>query len=159
MKRNKNRKLLSMKNKKKLQKISEGWSFVETLIVMAIVLILTASVGISAIKQIDKARIVTAKSQLDTFSLALDSYYMDAGTYPTQEQGLDALWIKPESSPEPKNWSGPYISKSVPKDPWGNDYHYINPGENNLPYGIISYGKDGLEGGDGNNADIKTWEE
>ena len=83
--------------KKKKTKHSEGWTFVETLIVLAIVLILVASVGITAVKQIDKARVVTAKSQIETFSLALDSYYMDIGDYPTQEQGLEALFTKPAS--------------------------------------------------------------
>lgn len=77
--------------KKKFRKYEEGWSFVETLIVMAIVLILTAAVGFSAIKQVEKARVVTARSQIETFSLALDSYYMDVGSYPTSEQGLAAL--------------------------------------------------------------------
>ncbi len=143
--------------KKKFKKHSEGWSFVETLIVMAIVLILTAAVGFSAIKQIEKARVVTAKSQIETFSLALDSYYMDVGAYPTSEQGLDALFTKPVSLSN-NNWDGPYITKAVPKDPWGNDYHYVIPGENGLPYGISSLGKDGMEGGEGKDADIKSWE-
>ena len=53
---------------------------------------------------------------------------------------------------------GPYLSKAVPKDPWGNEYTYVVPGENGLPYGICSYGKDGMEGGEGNDADIKSWE-
>ena len=104
--------------KKYLRKQSEGWTFIETLIVMAIILVLTAAVGLSAIKQIDKAKVVTAKSQIETFSLALDSYYMDVGAYPTQEQGLDALWIKQDVD----GWNGPYVSKSIPKDPWKNDY-------------------------------------
>ena len=141
--------------KKKNSKQSEGWTFIETLIVMAIVLILTAAVGFSAIKQIDKARIVTAKSQLETFSLALDSYYMDVGKYPTQEQGLEVLFKSPS---DVNNWDGPYLSKAVSKDPWGHEYVYLIPGENGLPYGILSYGKDGMEGGDGKDADIKTWE-
>lgn len=144
--------------KNTVKRNSEGWTFVETLIVMAIVLILTAAVGFSAIKQLDKARVVTAKSQLETFSLALDSYYMDIGNYPSQEEGLNALWINPSSESNTNNWNGPYLSKPVPKDPWGNDYNYKIPGENNLPYGISSFGKDGMEGGDGNDADIKTWE-
>lgn len=146
-----------MKNKRK-PKYSEGWTFVETLIVMAIVLILTAAVGFSATKQLDKAKIVTARSQLETFSLALDSYYMDVGDYPSQEDGLDALWQKPSSANDENGWDGPYLSKAVPKDPWGNEYTYVVPGENGLPYGICSYGKDGMEGGEGNDADIKSWE-
>ena len=144
--------------KKKKTKHSEGWTFVETLIVLAIVLILVASVGITAVKQIDKARVVTAKSQIETFSLALDSYYMDIGDYPTQEQGLEALFTKPASLSNGDYWDGPYISKPVPNDPWGNKYEYIVPGENGLQYGIISYGKDGLEGGDVKEAEFKSWE-
>ncbi len=140
----------------KLYKHSEGWTFVETLIVMAIVLILTAAVGLSAIKQIEKARVVTVKSQIETFSLALDSYYMDVGEYPTSEQGLSALFVKPVSLSN-NNWDGPYLSKAIPKDPWGNDYQYYVPGENGLPYGIISLGKDGAEGGEGKDADITSW--
>ena len=77
----------------KKKKYNEAWSFIETLIVMAIILILTAAVGLSAIKQIDKAKVVTAKSQIETFSLALDSYYMDNGFYPSSEQGLSELCI------------------------------------------------------------------
>lgn len=144
--------------KKREKKYSEGWSFVETLIVLAIILILTAAVGLSAIKQIDKAKMVSAKSQIETFCLALDSFYMDNGNYPSTEEGLLALWEKPTSLSNSSYWNGPYISKALPKDPWGNDYIYIVPGENNLPYGIISYGKDGTEGGDGNETDIKSWE-
>ncbi len=142
--------------KRKYYKQSEGWSYVETLIVMAIVLILTAAVGFSAVKQIEKARVVTAKSQIETFSLALDSYYMDVGEYPTSEQGLNALFTKPVSLSN-DNWDGPYLSKAIPKDPWGNDYQYYVPGENGLPYGIISLGKDGAEGGEGKDADITSW--
>ena len=82
---------------------------------------------------------------------------MDNGFYPSSEQGLKALWEKPASSPEPLFWNGPYISKSLPKDPWGNEYTYVVPGENNLPFSIICYGKDGTEGGEGNDADIKSW--
>ena len=145
-----------METKKKLKKQTEGWTFVETLIVMSIVLILTAAVGLSAIKQLDKAKIVTARSQIETFSLALDSYYLDTGNYPTQNIGLSALWTNPFV--ETKGWNGPYITKPIPKDPWGNEYIYIVPGENGLPYGISSYGKDGLVGGEGNNADICSWE-
>ncbi len=143
--------------KRNLKKYSEAWSFIETLIVMAIVLILTAAVGLSAIKQIDKAKVVTAKSQIETFALALDSYYMDIGSYPTSEQGLEALFSKPVSLSNDA-WDGPYLSKAIPKDPWGNDYQYSSPGDNGLPYGILSFGKDGMEGGEGKNADIKSWE-
>lgn len=141
--------------KKKIFK-NEGWTFIETLIVMTIVLILTASVGFGAAKQLDKARLVSVSSQIETFSLALDSYYMDNGFYPSSSQGLNALWLKPSSVPFPLNWNGPYITKKVPLDPWGNEYIYKEPGQNGLPYEIISYGKDGLKGGSGINEDISS---
>lgn len=148
-----------MKYAKKLKsKNNDGWTFIETLIVMAIVLILTAAVGFNAVKQLDKAKIVTVKSQIETFSLALDSYYMDNGTYPSQEQGLNALWEKPTSAPEPAGWNGPYLTKPVPKDPWGAEYQYTVPGSSGLPYGVMSYGKDGTEGGENNDADITSWQ-
>lgn len=140
------------------KKASEAWTFIETLIVMAIVLVLTASVGFSAIKQLDKAKIVTARSQIEAFSLALDSYYLDNGFYPSETQGLEALWVKPSTSPEPLYWRGPYITKKIPLDPWGNDYKYFLPGPYGLPYQIISFGKDGIEGGDGNESDISSCE-
>lgn len=134
----------------------EGWTFIETLIVMTIVLILTASVGFGAAKQLDKARTVSATSQIETFSLALDSYYMDNGFYPSESQGLNALWQKPSSVPFPMNWNGPYVSKPVPSDPWGNEYLYRVPGENELPYEVCSYGKDGIKGGTGADADVSS---
>ncbi|QQO10743.1 type II secretion system major pseudopilin GspG [Breznakiella homolactica] len=134
-----------------------GWTFMETLIVIAIVLILTSSVGFMAIQYLDKARIATARSQIDSFSIALESYYIDCGRYPTTEQGLAALWQKPSVEPSSANWSGPYMYKNVPKDPWGNDYEYLVPGQNNLPYSIRSFGADGREGGEKNDADITSW--
>ncbi len=136
----------------------EGWTFVETLIVIAIVLILTSTVGFMAFRYIDRAKVVTARSQIESFSLALNSYFFDVKTFPSQPQGLDALWKKPELSPVPDNWEGPYLDKPVPSDPWGNSYEYTTPGPNNLPFGIRSFGADGHEGGEGQNRDISSWE-
>ncbi|GHT54533.1 type II secretion system protein GspG [Spirochaetia bacterium] len=134
-----------------------GWTFMETLIVIAIVLILTASVGFMAVQYLDRARIATARSQIDSFSIALESYYIDCGRYPGKEQGLDALWQKPTVQPVSDNWSGPYMYKNTPNDPWGNPYEYSVPGQNGLPYGIRSFGADGREGGEKNDADISSW--
>lgn len=133
-----------------------GWTFIETLIVIGIILILTSSVGFMAVKYLDKAKSVTARSQIETFALALDAYYLDCGTYPSAEQGLNALWEKPSSS-DSDGWNGPYLGKAIPKDPWGGDYAYIVPGENGLPFGIRSFGRDGKEGGEGYDADICSW--
>lgn len=146
-----------MKSKNKtIKKVlsNDGWTFVETLVVMAIVLVLTASVGFSAVSQIDKARVVTARGQIESFCLALDTFYMDTMDYPSETDGLSVLW---KNEGQYENWRGPYIARKLPKDPWGNEYVYSVPGPNNLPFCIISYGKDGTEGGEGYDSDITSF--
>jgi len=131
----------------------------ETLIVIAIVLILTSSVGFMAIQYLDKARIATARSQIDSFCVALESYYIDNGRYPSEEQGLSALWSKPGIEPVSNNWSGPYMYKEIPKDPWGNEYIYTVPSQSGLPFELASLGADAKQGGEGNDADILSWKD
>ncbi len=140
----------------KKKQLSCGWTFIETLIVMAIVLVLTVSVGFSAAKQLDKAKVVSAQSQISTFCLALDSYYLDNGFYPSETQGLEALWEKPSGSPFPKNWNGPYVSKKITEDPWGNKFIYRTGDRKGLPFTVISFGKNGIEGGEGYDRDISS---
>lgn len=135
-----------------------GWTFVETLIVIGIVLILTSTVGFLGFRYFDKAKAATAKNQIETFSLALNSYFFDCSSFPTEEQGLEALWQKPILEPIPKNWDGPYVTKKIPEDPWGNEYLYTVPGPGGLPFGLRSLGSDGLEGGEGMAKDITSWE-
>jgi general secretion pathway protein G len=136
----------------------EGFTFVETIIVIAIILILSAGVGISAVKYIERAKTAACRNQIETLRLALQAYYLDCGTYPTQAQALKALWEKPVLAPVPAGWNGPYLDRQAPLDPWGNEYRYKNPGDKNLPFTIISYSADGKEGGEGQNADIVSWE-
>lgn len=143
---------------KKLLKKDEGFTFAETIISMAIVLILSVAVGFSALKYLEQARITTVRKEMDSFKQALDAYYMDTGTFPTKAQGLEALWTKPIFYPIPKNWNGPYLDSKVPKDPWGNDYIYNIPGYNSLPFEIISLGSDGETGGEGKGKDIVSWD-
>lgn len=135
-----------------------GWTFIETIIVIGIILVLTSSVGFTAVKYIDRAKAVTVKNQIETLSLALEAYFFDCGQYPTDIQGLSALWEKPDTGSVPQGWSGPYLNKPVPKDPWGNSYEYRIPGYNDMPFSIRSFGGDGHEGGYGNEADISSWE-
>jgi len=130
-----------------------GWTFVETLIVIGIILILTSSVGFMAFKYIDQAKEATARSQVETFALALSAYYMDCKQYPDTQTGLSALWEKPAGV---DGWNGPYVAKAVPKDPWGHDYALKIPGPNGLPFEVLCFGADGAEGGTGNNADISS---
>jgi len=139
-------------------RLNDGWTFMETLIAIAIILVLTSSVGFVAMQNFDKAKRATARTQIDSFSVALESYYIDCSRYPTTEQGLSALWQKPTVEPASYFWNGPYLLKPVPKDPWGNDYEYRVPGQSGLPYSIRSFGADGREGGEGKDADISSWE-
>lgn len=150
--------MITKKRLLKSIKREDGWSYLETLIVIGIILILTATVGIMAIGNLEKARVAGAKTQIESFATALESYYIDTGTYPTSEQGLEALRKMPQTSPAPKNWDGPYIVKDPPKDPWGNDYEYIAPAPDGSDYGIRCFGSDGIEGGTGKKADITSWE-
>jgi len=132
---------------------------VEVLVVIAIVLILTSGVGFMAFRSIAKSRQVTARSQVETLALALDAYALDCLRYPPTEQGLDALWARPTAEPVPDRWDGPYVTKKVTADPWGQPYEYREPGPDGLPFAIRSFGADGREGGEGNDRDISSWEE
>ncbi|MGN0739526.1 MAG: type II secretion system major pseudopilin GspG [Treponema sp.] len=149
-----------MKKQKLTEIISneEGWTFMETLIVIAVILILTATAGFVSVNSLEKARSAAAKTQIESLATALEAYYIDCGNYPTAEQGLAALRKKPETSPVSDGWSGPYLYKDAPKDPWGFDYEYTSPAPDGSAYGIRSFGADGLEGGEDRNADIKSWE-
>ncbi len=149
-----------MKKDKKYNKDHEekGWTFVETLIVIAIGMILTGSIGFTALRFIDKAKIVNVRTAIEHLSLALNSYFIDCKVFPTEEQGLESLHEKPILSPVPDDWDGPYLSKDLGDDPWGNPYVYSIPGPKGLPFAISSLGADGMEGGEKNDKDINSWE-
>ncbi|QEN05061.1 type II secretion system protein GspG [Thiospirochaeta perfilievii] len=142
----------------KILKEDDGWTFIETIIGIAIVLLLTTGVGVVAVKQMEKANVTAATSQIGNFKLALEMYRQDNKVYPTVEQGLNSLWEKPVLSPVPKNWDGPYIDKKTPLDPWDNEYLYKIPGENGLPFTISSLGADSTIGGLGLNKDINSYD-
>lgn len=152
--------------KRKERKESEGYTFVETLIVLAIGAILACGSTVSASKYISSARQVSARNQIEGFSAALQTYFLDCGRFPTTEQGLEALWEKPVLYPVPENWNGPYLERRPGLDPWKNPFKYISsessimPEEvpRNIPYVLISYGADKEEGGTGNDKDIVSWE-
>lgn len=131
----------------------DGWTFIETIIGIAIVLLLTTGVGVVAVKQLGRANVTAAKSQIGNFKLALEMYNQDCRQYPTRDQGLNALWKKPVLSPSPANWDGPYVDKKIPYDPWGKEYIYAIPGDNGLPFTISSLGADNTPGGDINSYD------
>lgn len=135
----------------------DGWTIMETIIVLMIILILSASVGFVYFRYIGSAKSAAAKTQIETFKLALAQYYLDVGSYPQESEGLAALRDKPGSEAAAKKWDGPYLEKKVPKDPWGNDYAYKSPGPDGSEFGIASWGADGVEGGGGKDKDIATW--
>lgn len=151
--------------KKNLMKKNDGFTFVETLAVLAIGTVITAGSVVSANRLISMARKTSAKSQISQFGSALQCYFLDCGRFPTTEQGLKALWEKPDLYPEPENWNGPYLDKMPGQDPWGNEFLYKSsesgslPYEvpENLPYILVSYGADGQEGGEGEAGDIVSW--
>ena len=126
-----------MKTKK--TKKDDGFSFAETIAVLAIMLILTAGVGFSAAGYVQKARRLSAESQIEVYRLALQSYYLDCGAYPTDEQGLEALWEKPVLYPVPAGWNGPYVDKEIQKDPWGNDFVYSTRRNRKLPFTVVYF--------------------
>ena len=141
----------------KFTKKAQGFSYIETLICIMVILLLTVVVGVASLKLIDKAKLAKCYKEIETFKSALDEYYSECGSLPTQEQGLNALWEKPYLYPIPSVWNGPYLDSEVPLDPWGNEYNYKMPGNNGLPYEIFSYGSDGEKGGEGMAEDIYSW--
>ena len=135
----------------------QGFTFIEVLVSMMIVFILAGSAGFVYFRNVSRARVVGARDQIQVFELALSSYFVDCTVYPSTEQGLEALWQKPIIEPVPRGWDGPYLTKELPRDPWGREYRYRAPGPNNLPFEILSLGSDGAEGGEGDAADIVSW--
>ncbi len=132
-------------------KKNQGFTLIELLIVMAIIGMLAAIVGPKLFNKFASAQRDATASQISGFDQALSAYRLDVGKYP---DSLDAL-LKSDSS---KRWKGPYLQKqSIPKDPWGNDYQYRKPGKHSNDYDLFSFGADGQEGGEGDNADIVNW--
>lgn len=130
-----------------------GFTLLELLVVMVIIGLLAGYVGPKFFGQIGKSEVKAARAQIDALTKALDQYRLDVGRYPGTEQGLAVLNAKPADEPK---WAGPYLAKAVPKDPWGNDYQYRSPGEHG-EYDLLSLGKDGRPGGEGEDADLTSW--
>lgn len=133
---------------------NSGFTLTELLIVLVIVGLLAALVGPTLYQRINPAKQSVARAQMENFMTALDSYFLDNGNFPAPQQGLNALRTRPEGAAK---WNGPYLKKEIPVDPWGNPYVYRSPGRNG-GYEIISHGADGKEGGEGEYADINSWE-
>lgn len=132
-----------------------GFTLVELLVVLAILGLLAGLVGPQVMKFLGSSKSKTAALQIEDLSATLDLYRLEVGRYPTTSEGLKALVEDPGNTP---GWNGPYLKKGqVPRDPWGQDYEYRAPGQDG-PYDIWSQGADGQEGGEGEDADIKSWQ-
>ncbi len=144
---------------KRLSKSDQhGFTLIELMVVIAILALLGGVVAPRVISRLRQAKPQKAAIDIKNISVALDMYAADNGEYPTTEQGLDALIRRPTSPPEPMNWNGPYVDPTDFRDPWGNRYVYVYPSNREgYDFELYSYGADGKEGGEGDNADITNW--
>ena len=134
-----------------------GFTLIEVMAVVVILGLLMTLVVPKVLGRQEQAQIQKAQIDMEMFSGALTMYKLDNFNFPSTSQGLEALVSKPAGSPEAKNWRSGYITR-LPKDPWGNDYVYIQPGTGTSEYDIISYGSDGKKGGSDSAADINSAE-
>ena len=130
-----------------------GFTLVEILVVITIIGLIMAIVGPRVLNYLGESKVKAAKIQIESFSSALDLFYLDMGRYPASGDGLAALVQRPGSA---QAWNGPYLKGGVvPNDPWGHPYVYRSPVDR-APYEIVSFGSDGQEGGTGTAADISS---
>ena len=132
----------------------QRFTLIEVVVAIVIVVTLASVAAPLYLNYIKKANVGAAKTQIKLLEDALTGYRLDVGSYPDGEDGLEALV---ENLQDEEKWNGPYIRPRVPKDPWGNDYIYVCPGENG-DFDLSSYGADGQPGGEDENADINNWE-
>lgn len=131
-----------------------GFTLIELLVVLVILGLLASLAGPKVMNYLGGAKSDSAKLQIEEFGASLDLFKLETGRYPTTQEGLQALVEAPSGL---TGWNGPYLKKRVvPKDPWGNEYHYVSPGQHD-PYDLSSLGADNRDGGDGENKDLTSW--
>lgn len=140
----------------KVPKGQGGFTLIEILVVVVILGILASIIVPKIMKRPEEARRTKAKMDIKAIETALNLYRLDNGVYPSTEQGLDALVTKPTTGIIPKNWKEDGYLDKVPKDPWENPFAYLSPGLHK-EFDLESYGADGVDGGEGKNADIENW--
>jgi general secretion pathway protein G len=131
-----------------------GFTLLELLVVLVVLGLLAGIVAPKYFAQLGRSEVKVAKAQIEGLGKALDLYRLEVGHYPSTEQGLQALVTAPSDE---TRWTGPYLQKKLPQDPWGRNYTYRYPGENG-EYDLLSMGKDGQPGGDGENAEVTSWQ-
>jgi general secretion pathway protein G len=136
---------------------ARGFTLIEILVVIAVVAILASLVSPMVFQNVGDAKTTGARAQIEIFALALDAYRLDHDRYPSTEEGLGVLRARPAEE-DGGRWRGPYLRREVPLDPWSRPYVYRAPGiVNPDSYDLLSLGRDGLEGGEGEDADIVSW--
>ena len=140
------RKIFSGQNRK-------GFTLIELLVVMVIVGLLAALVAPRLFPKLGKGKQAAAKAQIELLGQALDQMRLDIGRYPTTQEGLSILAVNPGV----EGWDGPYLKKALPNDPWGKPYSYQSPGSHG-EYDLFSYGRDASPGGEGEDADVTSWQ-
>lgn len=131
-----------------------GFTLLELLVVIVVIGLLAGLVAPRYFDQVGKSNTKIANAQINSLEKALDQYRLDVGAYPTSDQGLPALFVRPSGV---EKWQGPYLKKPAPPDPWGRAYRYKSPGDHG-DYDLISFGADGQAGGVGENVDVSNWE-
>ena len=140
---------------KRRRRSQAGFTLVEILVVITIIGLIMGLVGPRVLNYLTESKAKAAKIQIESFSSALDLFFLDTGRYPSSSEGLGALVQRPGAI---ASWNGPYVKGGViPNDPWGHPYVYRSPGQHGT-YDLISYGADGQEGGTGTAADITSWQ-
>jgi len=140
--------------KRKAEHGQRGFTLIELLVVLVILGLLAGLVGPQILRYLGSAKSDTTRLQIEELGAGLDLFHLEVGRYPTTDEGLAALVEEPTGV---SNWNGPYLKKkTMPNDPWGNNYNYVSPGENGI-YDLFSLGQDNMEGGEDENEDIVSW--
>jgi len=136
-----------------------GFTLIELLVVITVIAILAGLVAPMVFSHVGDAKQSAARAQIELLGLALEAYRLDNDYYPSSAQGLEALRVAPQGDPIARNWRGPYLKKTIPLDPWSRPYVYKSPGDvNPQGYDLLSLGRDGQPGGNGEDADVTSWE-
>ena len=134
-----------------------GFTLIEIMVVVVIIGVLGAIVVPQFMSRPDQAKVTAARTDIQAISTALEMYRLDTFNYPSTQQGLEALVPRPAGTPLARNWNPQGYLKSLPVDPWGTPYQYLNPGSHSAGYDLFSFGADGVQGGEGFATDIGNW--
>jgi len=152
---------MKLQSKRSARHQQRGFTLIEIMVVVVIIGVLGAIVVPQFMSRPDQAKVTAARTDLQAIATALEMYRLDNLQYPSTQQGLEALSKRPSGAPAARNWNPQRYLKSLPIDPWGTPYQYLNPGHKSVDgsYDLYSLGADGVPGGEGMAADIGNWAE